>query len=87
MTAQNDPHALAEQLTAATRSGSLSAAYSVLQAVPGPMLKEVGLLTGFAANMAKKPRDVMAFLQPQVAEATRHGTDGYGLRKIAKAAP
>uniref|UniRef100_A0A8R1E7G4 ParB domain-containing protein n=1 Tax=Caenorhabditis japonica TaxID=281687 RepID=A0A8R1E7G4_CAEJA len=86
-TAQNDPQALAEQLTAATRSGSLSAAYSVLQAVPGPMLKEVGLRSGFAADKAKKPRDVMAFLLPQVAEATRHGTDGHGLRKIAKAAP
>jgi len=87
MTVQNDPHALAEQLSAATRSGSLSVAYSVLRAVPGPLLKEVGLRSGFAADTAEKPRDVMAFLQPQVAEATRHGTDGYGLRKIPKAAP
>jgi hypothetical protein len=87
MTAQNDPHALAEQLTAATRSGSLCAAYSALQAVPGKMLKEVGLRSGFAANTATKPRDVMTFLLPQVAEATRRQTDGYGLREMRKAAP
>ncbi|MBS7545529.1 hypothetical protein [Ancylobacter oerskovii] len=87
MTTQHNVNALAEQLTAATRSGSLSAAYSVLQAVPGSMLKEVGLRSGFAADTAKKPRDVMAFLLPQVAEATRRQTDGYGLRKIAQAAP
>lgn len=87
MSAQHDPQALADQLAEATRSGSLSAAYSVLQGVPAPILKDVGLRCGFAADTSRKPRDVMAYLLPQVANATRARTDGYGLRKIAKAAP
>jgi hypothetical protein len=87
MTAQNDPQALASQLADATRSGSLSAAYSVLRAIPAPLLLEASLRGGYHGGAGKKPRDVMAFLLPQVTMATRARTDGHGLQKIAKAAP
>lgn len=87
MTAQHDVNALAEQLTRATRAGSLNAAYSVIQNLPTETLQGVALKCGFACTSTKKRRDFLAHIVGQVAEATRRQTDGYGLREMRKAAP
>lgn len=87
MNAQDNVDFLAEQLTAATRGGYLNAAYCVLQNLPTETLQAVALRCGYACTSTKKRRDFLAHIVGQVAEATRRRTDGYGLRKIAEAAP
>ena len=80
MTSTDTPEAIAERLNAATRSGSLAAAYRVLQSIPAKQMQTVALHAGYAVIATRKPRDLTAYVVGQVARAARHNTDGFGLR-------
>lgn len=73
-----------EQLVSATRSGNLAQAYTVAARTPFQDLPLVAVEAGFSCISTRNRRDFLIHLQRQIANAARHRTDGYGLRKLAR---
>lgn len=72
---------LAEQLRTATRAGDLAAAYAVLKPLDIETVKKVALHGGYSLIFTKKKKELLEYVQAQVAKAAKMRGDGWDLQK------